>query len=269
MNDFLQFIFDFFKNRDSGSLKVLGVEPVVNEEPKVVEEALPVELAPVKDDVLQKNKILKIINIFETGSVKTDYSSVFVYNDGPNSIKQVTLGRGFTEFGNLAKVVNNYADAGGIFSKDFQKYVGRVGKGSSLHSDKNFTDLLKKSGSDPVMMDVQDKVFEDKYWTPALKFFNDNQFTHPLSLLVIFDSYLHSGSVLAFLRARFSEMPPSKGGNEKKWVEEYVRVRRNWLATHSRTILRNTVYRCDSFNDAIKKGNWDLSQPVNANGIIV
>lgn len=252
-------IFSFFKKEKP---KIFMDETPIMESPIIFPEITP-------QDPLQKEKILKVINVFETGSIVTNYDSVFFFYDGPNGIKQITLGRGFTEFGNLPKVVESYANSKGLFSSAFQNYVGRVGKSPSLYTNKTFVELLKKAGGDPVMKTVQDKVFEDRYWVPAVKFFNDNKFTHPLSLLVIFDSYLHSGSVLAFLRSRFKEMPPSKGGDEKKWVMEYVRVRRSWLATHSNKILRNTVYRCDSFKDAFNKGNWDLSQPILANGTIV
>ncbi|RYG51219.1 MAG: hypothetical protein EOO01_08965 [Chitinophagaceae bacterium] len=36
--------------------------------------------------------------------------------------------------------------------------------------------------------------------------------------LVIYDSFLHSGSILEFLRKRFAEMPSSKGGGEKEGI---------------------------------------------------
>lgn len=216
-----------------------------------------------------KDKIQKIINVFETGSIVTNYSSVFVFADGPNSIRQITLARGFTEFGNLKAVVERYAAANGVYSSQFKSYVGRIGKQPSLNGNKLFTDLLKKAGECPVMRQIQDDVFDERYWIPANKFFKDNGFKENLSLLVIFDSYLHSGSILGFLRKRFSERPPSGGGSEKKWIEQYVNTRHNWLATHSRTILRGTVYRTNCFKQQIASGNWDLTQPVRANGTLV
>ena len=115
----------------------------------------------------------------------------------------------------------------------------------------------------------QDLVFENKYWNPALKFFTDNGFTEPLSMLVIFDSYLHSGSILSFLRNRFSEKTPSKGGREQIWISKYIDARQEWLSNHSLQILRNTIYRTKTFKVQILNDNWDLKLPVNANGIIV
>lgn len=229
----------------------------------------PDEPIQIQDD-LQKAKILKVINAFETGSLETDYSSIFFYSDGPNQIKQITLGRGFTEFGNLSKVVDCYSSSKGVLSDFFKKYEGRIGKQPSLRSDRDFVENLKKAGSDPLMRACQDRVFEDRYWVPAKKFFDDNKFTEPLSMLVIFDSFVHSGGVLSFLRSRFSEMPPSKGGSEKKWIEQYVNVRHDWLATHKTVpVLRNTVYRTNCFKSLIKANNWKLTEVINANGISV
>jgi hypothetical protein len=270
MMDFFKSFLNGLKRERISIPKPTGVDlsPDVVEE--IVERPSEPLLPEVPKDPLQKEKILKVINAFETGSLETDYSSLFFYNDGPNQMKQITLGRGFTEFGNLGKVVEYYSNAGGVFSDFFKRYIGRVGKQPSLRSDKDFVENLKKAGSDPLMRQAQDRVFEEKYWIPAKKFFDDNGFKEPLSMLVIFDSFVHSGSVLAFLRARFREFPPSKGGQEKKWIEEYVNVRHNWLATHSTVpVLRNTIYRTNCFKNCIKSGNWDLSKVVNANGILV
>ena len=254
--------------------------PEVTPEPEVLIEEPIIEVIEVIEVIEPKkelprfsanvvNRINQIINVFENGKKEIDYSSIYIYNDGPNSMKQLTLGRGFTEFGNLAEVVKAYVAKHGEFANGFSKYLNRIGKSPSLYNDQNLKDLFKISGSDPIMQLSQDLVFESKYWNPALKFFTDNGFTKPLSMLVIFDSYLHSGSILSFLRSRFSEMPPAKGGREEVWISQYVESRQNWLANHSSRILQNTVYRTETFKAQILNDNWDLTEPVNANGIIV
>lgn len=227
------------------------------------------ELLSDESEDLKEGKIVRILNVFENGSIERNYSGVFVFNDGPNSIKQLTYSIGFTEFGNLPKVVEEYASAPGEFSEEFKKYVGRVGQPPSLHSSTEFKRLLKEAGSDLVMREIQDKIFAEKYLGPAKKFFEENKFTLPLSLLVIADSYLHSGSVLTFLRKRFKETPPLNGGDEKEWIKQYVNARHQWLSTHSRSILRKTIYRTNCFKEQISSDNWNLIGPVNANGIIV
>ena len=58
--------------------------------------------------------------------------------------------------------------------------------------------------------------------------------------------------------------------SERKWIEQYVNARHNWLANHSNKILRNTVYRTKCFKAEIARGNWDLSQlPITANDVKV
>jgi len=107
------------------------------------------------------------------------------------------------------------------------------------------------------------------YYQPAFNWFASFKFTQALSLLVIYDSHIHSGGVPGFLRERFAEPVPKNGGNEQAWIKAYVNARHDWLATNSRKVLRNTIYRTQTFKTAIAKNNWDLALPVNANGTIV
>src|SRR5712672_1073225 len=66
------------------------------------------------------------------------------------------------------------------------------------------------------------------------------------------------------------ELPPNRGGREQVWIQQYVEVRHNWLANHSNTILRNTIYRTRDLMREIVRGNWDLSVlPILANGVAV
>ena len=111
--------------------------------------------------------------------------------------------------------------------------------------------------------------FDSYYFLPALSWFSQMGFTLPLSLLVIYDSEIHSGGVPDFLRKRFPEKPPVKSGDEKTWIKEYVDVRHQWLKSHSKKILQNTVYRTQCFKTQIQNCNWNLTQTVRANGVNV
>jgi len=120
------------------------------------------------------------------------------------------------------------------------------------------------------MRSTQDEFFDLAYYNPAYEFFTRNGFELPLSMLVIYDSYIHSGGVLTSLRKRFGEYPPAKGGNEKKWITSYVDVRHQWLKYHTNPILRRTIYRTQCFKDQIAEDNWMLDKlPINANGVEV
>jgi len=88
-------------------------------------------------------------------------------------------------------------------------------------------------------------------------------------MLVIYDSFIHSGGILNFLRSRFPAKTPSKGGNEKEWIEQYLNIRHSWLTNHPNQILRKTTYRTKNMIQAVVKNDWNLEKPFSANGIIV
>lgn len=217
-----------------------------------------------------KTEVQQIVNVFETGLIAGGYDAISIYKDGKNNTRQITFGRSqTTEQGNLRYLIEMYIENKGIFSAELKPYLTKIGK-SSLVDDAAFKTILRRAArEDSVMRHTQDSFFDIVYYTPALHFFEGYGFTLPLSLLVIYDSFIHSGSIPGFLRQRFREMPPSLGGDEKKWIKAYVDVRHDWLKNHSRKILQNTVYRSVCFQTQIKNDNWMLDQPVNANGVMV
>lgn len=213
-----------------------------------------------------KNKIQKIVNVFESGSPEGDYGCISLYEDGPNGIKQITYGKSqTTEWGNLNALINLYIKNEGDIAEKFEPYKEKIGH-RSLVSDKAFIALLKEASKDPIMRQTQDQFFDIHYWEPAKAWFTKNGFKLNLSMLVIYDSFIHSGSILKFLRNRFSEVTPALGGDEKEWIKAYVQTRHDWLKSHSNKILTKTIYRTQNFLDAIKKDDWDLSQVFVANG---
>jgi chitosanase len=212
------------------------------------------------------NKIIQVVRYFETGKVVgADYGALSIYNDGPGNRRQVTYGASqTTEFGNLKDLIQMYVDAKGIKASDFKPYLTKIGneKPPSLAADGFFISLLKSAALDPIMHTVQDAFFLKHYFNPAQSWFTKNGFTLPLSLLVVYDSYVHSGSIPDFLRNKFAEKVPVNGGNEKEWIQEYVDARDTWLENNtSRPILQQTDYRTDSFIHAIRQENWLLDKP--------
>lgn len=216
-----------------------------------------------------REKIMRIVNVFETGSPEGDYGALAIFADGKNNSRQITYGRSqSTEQGSLRPLIERYIDLDGAFAESFERYMTRLGK-QPLVDDKAFKSLLKRAAEDYIMHVAQDDTFENLYFEPAWHFFKAEGFTLPLSLLVIYDSYIHSGSIPGFLRARFPERTPLRGGDEKAWITAYVNARNSWLANHTKAVLRPTVYRTQTFLQEIRKDNWDLSKPVKANGVMV
>jgi chitosanase len=216
----------------------------------------------------KKNLIQSVINVFETGTPEGCYDQLVVYADGVNGTRQVTFGRSqTTEQGNLAQLIDMYVENDGAFADDFEPYLEKIGK-VPLADDETFKQLLVRAArKDPLMHDTQDAFFDKVYWTPALQWFERNGFVMALSMLVVYDSYIHSGAVPMFLRRRFAESVPSNGGDEKKWIAEYVAARHAWLKDHVNPLLRKTIYRTRTFLNEIARQDWDLDNlPIDANG---
>ena len=215
--------------------------------------------------------VQRILNAFEndSGSPETDYKTIYLYHDGNGDRRQVTLARGFTDDGgNLKRVVDRYIAKGGVLSDYFKTKLKNFGKGI-LDDDSEFIAKLKEAGDEQVMHEAQDEIFTEAYMRPALIWAEGYGFKEVLSQAVIVDTYLHSGSMQDYLMSRFPEKKPSFGGDEKKWIKAYLDVRREWLANHSKKILRTTVYRPDFFLAQIKRNNWNLDCPLTAHDVHV
>jgi chitosanase len=210
----------------------------------------------------------RVINVFETGTVRGKYGAIAIFDDGPNDIRQITYGRSqTTEYGNLRELVDRYVTAGGGFADQLRPFVPLIGR-TALVDDQTFKDLLRRAGNeDPVMERVQDEFFAIRYFDPAMRWAARNGFMRALSALVIYDSFIHSGSILDFLRARFQEVPPARGGNEQTWIRQYVEVRHDWLSNHPKPVIRASAYRTRDLLREVAAGNWDLAVlPIMANG---
>ena len=221
-----------------------------------------------------ENKINYILNAFETGAKDGDYGQVCIYDDDETKLradkKQITFGsKQTTESGALKVLIQMYVNTKGAkYAAYFKQKLSLIGR-KSLVDDKTFISMLKKSGSDPAMVIAQDLFFDIQYGQRARDFFKKNEFTLPLSYAVIFDSIIHSGQIRDDIRMMFTQVPPSKGGDEKAWIKAYVNARRKWLTERQNPKLRKTVYRMGAFLDAVANDNWLLDKPFNANGAII
>lgn len=212
-------------------------------------------------------KISRMLNVFEndSGSPETDYKSIYIYHDGNNKRRQVTLARGFTDDGgNLKKVVQRYIALGGKLSKVFQSRLDKFATGV-LVNDQEFIKALSDAAAEPVMRQAQDEVFISAYLAPAFRWAATNRFVLPLSQAVICDSFLHSGTVPEWLTLRFSERKPSSGGNERQWIIAYLGERLAWFQRVTGA-LHNAQYRPKFFLKEIERGNWNFNSPLIANG---
>lgn len=217
---------------------------------------------------IQRKVIEQVINVFETGAPQGDYGAISIYSDGPHDIRQITYGRSqTTEYGNLRELVQLYAAAPGVFSADLALYADRVGS-TPLTDDTDFKRLLRSAGrNDTVMQRTQDKFFARRYFDPAMKWCDTEGFTFALSMLIAYDSFIHSGSVLWVIRGMFPEVTPAHGGDERAWMLAYISARHRWLSNHHRKVVRDSNYRTKDLLREVRRSNWDLAQlPIRANG---
>ena len=219
----------------------------------------------------QTRLIERTINAIESGSPEGNYAALAVYADGPHNVRQITYGRAqTTEYGNLRELVRMYVAANGRLAAALANDVPRIGR-TPLTDDLRFRALLRDAGrNDPAMRRIQDRFFDSRYFRPAIDWAERHGFALPLSALVIFDSFIHSGGMPSALCRRIGVRMPAAGGDERAWIDAYVRIRHDWLRHHPRAALHATIYRTHAWLEQIAKGNWDLAQmPLRVNGIDV
>ncbi|RYD96838.1 MAG: peptidoglycan-binding protein, partial [Sphingobacteriales bacterium] len=197
-----------------------------------------------------KKKVKQCVGVFETSSLTPRYGLVALLHDGPNKVQQVTYGAHQTaETGGLGDLLRMYCYGEpykfGRYCKQLRPYIERI-RTWKLAGDAEFVRLLKAAGNTcEVMQQCQEDFFDANYWRPAAQFFTVNGFILPLSMLVIYDSFIQSGGILSKLRERFAELVPAKGGDEKKWIAAYLAARDAFLEGSSNAAVRGSDYRTD------------------------
>lgn len=215
----------------------------------------------------QKKTAQAIVNIFETGNPYGDYAKVTLLPGDPGHL---TYGRSQTTLssGNLYLLIKAYCEnENASFKNRLIPYLDRLFyKDVSLDYDATFRQLLWDAGHDPVMHEVQDSFFDRIYWSPAVNTAERLGITYTLSICIVYDSRIHgSWKLLQDMTDHKAESITAIG--EKEWIKCYVETRRSWLANHSISLLRKTVYRMDTFLNLIKDQNWDLDLPIWIRGI--
>jgi chitosanase len=224
-----------------------------------------------------KETINKILSIFETGRVPSPsaYSTCSILSDGAG----ISYGKhqSTDKSGTLDLIFNAYINAGGKYSEQLKPYATYIrdsasAKYSSTSSSpdwcKKLIELLKLAGADPIMQKIQDEVFDSHYWNPAFEHYKKCGLKTAMGMLVLYDTSIHSGSGnVNIIRAKFPELSPANGGDEKAWIKAYVAARKRWLLSSPNPLVRKTIYRMEEFEKIISANNWELATPLSIRGV--
>ena len=218
---------------------------------------------------LQKKSAEAIVNVFETGSPRGDYSKVTLL---PGDSGHLTYGRSQTTLGsgNLYLLIKAYCEnVDALYKQPFQPCLPRLSaRDISLDTDLAFHQLLKDAGSDVVMHQVQDAFFDRVYWEPSATWCSRLGLSEALSNAVVYDSCVH-GSWKRMLDKTVGIFGSPSSSQERWWVEKYVEVRKEWLANHSNVLLRKTVYRMTSFEQLMNDAAWALPLPFKIRAVVI
>jgi len=208
-------------------------------------------------------KAIAIVSVFETGRPFGDFSAVAVLNDGAG------ISYGISQFthrsGSLAAVLNRYFANGGMVGKAILGARSTTLEDRTpaaireLASDERFKSALRVAGITREMKAAQVSVAIRFYVAPAIAECRRRGFTEPLSLAVIYDSFVH-GSF-----ERISAIVKAPSSFERAWTTEYVRRRDRWLASIPR--LAATRCRTRFFLNQIRFENWQLELPIRVHGV--
>jgi chitosanase len=225
-------------------------------------------MAPALTD-LQKRTAQAVVNIFETGSARGDYSNVTLI---PGDTGHLTYGRSQTTLasGNLYLLVKAYCAAPAAqFAGPLEAYLPKLSHcDTTLDTDLTFRTLLREAGADPVMQSEQDQFFDRIYWVPGVQAAAACGLSTALGANVVYDSFVQ-GSWAALRDKTNADYGATSTTGETAWVAGYVRERRDWLANNSNPALHPTVYRMDAFLLLLGQSQWDLSLPLTVRGVLV
>lgn len=207
-----------------------------------------------------------IVNLFETSEVRGVYGQVTLI---PGDTGRLTYGRSQTTLGSggLADLLNQYcANPGARFGARLRGELPRLAaQAPDVDTDRKLHNVLRACADDPVMRELQDAFFDERYWRPAARIAERHGVVSPLGIAVIYDSQVH-GSWLQRSREVDQMVGTVSEAGESKWIDTYVTTRRNWLAHSPRADLRATVYRMDAFRRLIDQGAWGLPLPLVVRG---
>jgi chitosanase len=206
-----------------------------------------------------------LVHILATGELRGDPAAVTVQ---PGESGRLTFGvpRASLASGHLHLLIQRYcATVGARHAARLRPWLPTLAsRGPAADGDAKLHNLLRASADDPLMRDLQDRLFDELYWEPALRAAARLDIRSPLGAAVLHDSWLQGAWSPLRDRVLAAGSVPQVG--EHEWIRRYVKLRREWLATHPNALLRAAVDRMDAFQRLIDDGAWALPMPLVVHG---
>jgi hypothetical protein len=181
------------------------------------------------------------------------------------------------EKSSLAKVLDNYAGAGGARTQEAQKYsaIIKSGKAESLRNDAGFRSFLEQTGNDKIMQQAQEKTFDQNYFNPAIGYAQRqgiNAIKMPKLAAMMVDTNIQGGmaDVTQATSRRLAQQGKTfKTASEEEIMNLFVEERKNRLDrvasqkeakgdTKTASMLRNSKGRVDNVRAALDKNEKAL-----------
>lgn len=137
-------------------------------------------------------------------------------------------------------------------------------RSAAADRDSKLHNLLRASADDPLMRDLQDSLFDELYWDPAMRAAAQLGIRSPLGAAVVHDSWMQGWWTP--LRDRATAAGSLQQVGEHEWVRRYLKVRRDWLSTHPNPLLRDSVARMETFQRLADEDCWALPLPLVLRG---
>jgi chitosanase len=222
--------------------------------------------------------IAQMISVFENGTPEIQYAYVEDLDDG----RGYTAGRaGFcTACGDLLTVVQTYtAQVPDNPLATYLPTLTQLAKASddSIKGLNGFERAWSTAADDPVFRQVQDRVTDDLYTTPARKLADDNGVHSTLGLAILVDTAVQQGTdddpdgLPAMVKKTNAAVggTPAGGVDETTWLQGFLDVRRNTLENPSSSdtgaVWSESVGRVDALRALLDAGNLDLKTPFTIN----
>jgi len=211
---------------------------------------------------IQKRTIKSIVNIFETGSIKGNYSAVTVAKEDRGGLSYGVSQVSRTS-GNLYRLIEKYTQLEGEYSLELSAYLGRLAiEDETLDKDSALKLYLKQAGHCKVMQEVQDEYFDEKFYQPMLRKWTEKGYRYALSMAVMYDSAIQGGYYIVgnLVNKKYTVR------EETQWISHFVQERKQWLLAGA-GILPKTVYRMQEFEKLLAVENFDLLLPITVKGL--